>query len=127
MPNAEVATTRSNLSWVPVFHRGRRGQFLGNSAPRSREHMHESPSEHPVYRSPCRTQKWRRPDRICLGSLSSIAAGAANFLVIARRALGNTCMNHRPNIRFIDPHAERRSGDDQIEFVLGPLFHYLLS
>ena len=49
-------------------------------------------------------------------SLQAIPAGAAGFLVIIFNTFGNIIMDHKPDVRFVDPHSKGDSGYDHIHF-----------
>ena len=52
-----------------------------------------------------------KEDRFCG---KSIAAAAADFLIITFKRAGKRGVNHRPDVRLIDAHAEGDRGDDDV-------------
>ena len=48
---------------------------------------------------------------------SAVAAGAANFLVIALERGRQTGVNHGADIGLVDPHAESDGGHDGLQFA----------
>lgn len=48
----------------------------------------------------------------------AVTAGAANLLVVALDAAGEREMEHRSHVGFVDAHAERDGGDDDVEVAV---------
>src|SRR5262244_1244297 len=51
----------------------------------------------------------------------SIPPGATGFLVIIFYALGNIIMNNEPDVRFIDTHTKRDSGNNYLYIFIEKL------
>ncbi|MCG3120600.1 MAG: hypothetical protein ALAOOOJD_03365 [bacterium] len=46
-----------------------------------------------------------------------VAAGAADFLIIRFKVFRQIIMNDEAHVRFVDPHAERNGGDDNLRVI----------